>query len=47
MSSTSLEQCQQYSAPDGKELSMVFNFHHLKVDYVKGEKWTQAPFDFI
>ncbi|MFT6926504.1 MAG: trehalose-6-phosphate hydrolase [Psychromonas sp.] len=47
MSSTSLQQCQQYSALDGKELSMVFNFHHLKVDYVKGQKWTQAPFDFI
>jgi trehalose-6-phosphate hydrolase len=47
MSSTTLEECLQYSALDGKELSMVFNFHHLKVDYVKGEKWTQAPFDFI
>jgi len=47
MSSTTLEACQQYSAPDGKELSMVFNFHHLKVDYVEGEKWTQAPFDFL
>jgi len=47
MSSTTLDQCRQYSALDGKELSMVFNFHHLKVDYVKGEKWTQAPFDFI
>jgi len=47
MSSTTLAACQQYSAPDGKELSMVFNFHHLKVDYVNGEKWTQAPFDFL
>ncbi|MEJ2763117.1 alpha,alpha-phosphotrehalase [Photobacterium sp. MCCC 1A19761] len=47
MSSTTLEHCQQYSAPDGKELSMVFNFHHLKVDYPNGDKWTKAPFDFI
>ncbi|PWI34370.1 alpha,alpha-phosphotrehalase [Vibrio albus] len=47
MSSTTLEHCQQYSANDGKELSMVFNFHHLKVDYSNGEKWTKAPFDFI
>ena len=31
MSSTTLEHCQQYSSLDGKELSMVFNFHHLKV----------------
>lgn len=47
MSSTSLEQCKQYSSLDGKELSMVFNFHHLKVDYVDGEKWSEAPFDFL
>ncbi|EPW6911379.1 alpha,alpha-phosphotrehalase [Vibrio parahaemolyticus] len=47
MSSTKLEHCQQYSSLDGKELSMVFNFHHLKVDYPNGEKWTKAPFDFI
>lgn len=33
MSSTSLEHCQQYAALDGRELSMTFNFHHLKVDY--------------
>lgn len=47
MSSTSLAHCQQYSSLDSKELSMVFNFHHLKVDYPNGEKWTNAPFDFI
>ncbi|KJG16839.1 alpha,alpha-phosphotrehalase [Photobacterium angustum] len=47
MSSTSLEHCQQYSALNGKELSMVFNFHHLKVDYVNGDKWTKTAFDFI
>ncbi|WP_332402817.1 alpha,alpha-phosphotrehalase [Vibrio metschnikovii] len=47
MSSTTLEHCQQYSSLDGKELSMVFNFHHLKADYLNGEKWTKAPFDFL
>lgn len=47
MSSTTLEHCQQYSARNGKELSMVFNFHHLKADYQNGEKWTKAPFDFL
>ncbi|MBU2898433.1 alpha,alpha-phosphotrehalase [Vibrio hepatarius] len=47
MSSTSLEHCQRYSSLDNKELSMVFNFHHLKVDYPNGEKWTKAQFDFI
>ncbi len=46
MSSTTLEHCQQYSSLDNKELSMVFNFHHLKVDYPNGDKWTKAPFDF-
>ncbi len=47
MSSTTLEHCQQYSSLDNKELSMVFNFHHLKVDYPNGDKWTKAPFNFL
>ncbi|MDY1037752.1 alpha,alpha-phosphotrehalase [Lelliottia sp. CFBP8978] len=47
MSSTSLENCQQYAALDGRELSMTFNFHHLKVDYPGGEKWTLAKPDYI
>ncbi|WP_033138968.1 alpha,alpha-phosphotrehalase [Aeromonas finlandensis] len=47
MSSTTLEHCQRYGALDGSELSMVFNFHHLKVDYPNGDKWTKAPFDFL
>lgn len=47
MSSTSLAHCQRYSSLDGQELSMVFNFHHLKVDYPNGDKWTRAPFDFL
>jgi trehalose-6-phosphate hydrolase len=47
MSSTTLQHCQQYSQQDGRELSMVFNFHHLKVDYPNGEKWQLAAPDFI
>ncbi|MCK6707644.1 alpha,alpha-phosphotrehalase [Enterobacter roggenkampii] len=47
MSSTSLENCQQYASLDGRELSMTFNFHHLKVDYPGGEKWTLAKPDFV
>ncbi len=47
MSSTTLDHCQQYSRTDGRELSMVFNFHHLKVDYPNGEKWQLAEPDFI
>lgn len=46
MSSTSVENCIRYSNPDEKELSMVFNFHHLKVDYKDGDKWTLMDFDF-
>ncbi len=47
MSSTTLDNCQQYAALDGKELSMTFNFHHLKVDYPGGYKWTLAEPDFV
>lgn len=46
MSSTTIDNCIKYSNPDEKELSMVFNFHHLKVDYYKGDKWTVMDFDF-
>lgn len=39
MSSTSLDNCIRYSSPAEKELSMCFNFHHLKIDYKDGKKW--------
>lgn len=39
MSSTSLENCIRYSNSEEKELSMCFNFHHLKIDYKDGQKW--------
>lgn len=47
MSSTTMDNCIKYSNPKEKELSMVFNFHHLKVDYKGGDKWTLMDFDFI
>lgn len=47
MSSTTVENGIKYSNPDRDELSMIFSFHHLKVDYKDGEKWTLQPFDFI
>ena len=47
MSSTSIESSVGYSHPDNDELTMVFSFHHLKVDYPNKEKWTKAPFDFV
>jgi trehalose-6-phosphate hydrolase len=46
MSSTSIDNCLKYSNPDEGELSMVFNFHHLKVDYKNSDKWTLMNFDF-
>jgi len=47
MSSTTVENGIKYSDPKTNELSMIFSFHHLKVDYKDGEKWTSMPFDFI
>lgn len=46
MSSTSLAHCIRYSAPQEKELSMCFNFHHLKVDYKDGDKWAVMKADY-
>lgn len=47
MSSTTVANGIKYSDPAEDELSMLFSFHHLKVDYADGEKWTNPPFDFI
>lgn len=46
MSSTSLENCIRYSDQKEEELSMVFNFHHLKVDYKNQNKWELQECDF-
>lgn len=45
MSSTGLENCIGYTAQANHELSMCFNFHHLKVDYKNGDKWALMPPD--
>lgn len=47
MSSTTIDNCIKYTKFDRQELSSVFNFHHLKVDYVDGEKWSNAKLDFL
>lgn len=47
MSSTTIANSIEYSSSGEHELSMVFNFHHLKVDYKDGEKWSKMPFDFM
>ncbi len=46
MSSTSLDHCVRYSSPKEKELSMCFQFHHLKADYKDGNKWELAGTDY-
>ncbi|MBU9722584.1 MULTISPECIES: alpha,alpha-phosphotrehalase [Bacillaceae] len=46
MSSTTIDNCIKYTNPDRNELSMTFNFHHLKVDYPNGEKWAIGDVDF-
>lgn len=46
MSSTDLPHATAYTKPENHELSMVFQFHHLKTDYQNGEKWTNMRYDF-
>lgn len=46
MSSATLENSIRYSNPESNELSMIFSFHHLKVDYPSGNKWEIEPFRF-
>ena len=47
MSSTSIENCIRYSRPSDHELSMTFSFHHLKVDYLNGDKWGLQEPDIV
>ncbi|AMB99958.1 glucohydrolase [Aerococcus urinaehominis] len=47
MSSTTIADGIRYTQPDQEKLDMIFSFHHLKVDYQDGDKWTTMPFDFM
>lgn len=47
MSSTTIENCYKYAGKKTGELSMVFTFHHLKVDFMGNEKWVLVPTDFM
>ncbi|HEY4537944.1 MAG TPA: alpha,alpha-phosphotrehalase [Erysipelothrix sp.] len=47
LSSTSIEKASQYSKKGESGLSTIFNFHHLKVDYRDGDKWSLKAFDFL
>lgn len=46
MSSTSIENCIRYTNPKENELTMCFNFHHLKIDYKDGNKWSLQKPDY-
>ena len=46
MSATTIDHCIRYTNPEEKELSMCFNFHHLKVDYKDGDKWKLMEPDY-
>ena len=46
--SADIESAKLYSNPDGSELSMVFQFEHMKIDQPPGkEKWDFVPLDFV
>lgn len=43
-----IDRAKLYSAPDGSEFSMVFQFEHICLDQIPGkEKWDLAPLDFV
>ena len=46
MSSTSSDTCYSYAGAATHELSMVFSFHHLKLDFMGNEKWVLVTSDF-
>lgn len=50
--SADTETAKLYSNPDGSELSMVFQFEHMKLDQrptngPEGDKWDPVPIDFL
>ena len=46
--SADIENAKLYSNPDGSELSMVFQFEHMKIDQIPGkEKWDMIPINFL
>lgn len=47
MSSTNIANCVKYAGANTHELSSVFSFHHLKVDYKNKQKWELMDFDFL
>ncbi len=44
--SADVEEARRWSAPDGSELSMVFQFEHICLDQA-GEKWDPVPLELV
>ena len=42
-----VERAKLYSAPDGSELSMVFQFEHMCLDQTSWQKWDYAPLPLV
>ena len=42
-----VERAKLYSAPDGSELSMVFQFEHMCLDQTSWQKWDFAPLPLV
>ena len=42
-----VERAKLYSAPDGSELSMVFQFEHMGLDQTSWQKWDFAPLPLV
>lgn len=45
LSSTPISEAVKYTNPNRQELSMAFTFHHVKVDYTGGNKWTLGHYN--
>ena len=41
--SADVEEAKRYSAPEGRELSMIFQFEHTFADCAHGDKWEVVP----
>ena len=46
LSSTSIEKSASYTNEKDGVLDMAFNFHHLKIDYTDGDKWSLGQMNF-
>ncbi|MDD3219609.1 MAG: alpha-glucosidase [Lachnospiraceae bacterium] len=46
-SAVTVEEAKKYAAADGSEMSMVFQFEHVTMEYINGDKFNLRPFDLV